>query len=150
MTHIVINIRNPNTTHHDDWYLERKYRITVRRYYSLMQSYLLTYHQQVRERTLKNTAIKDLIQYIFRSETTREFIIHFLELENDYNQYSLKYRKGKWYLFQKVFVRLEDSGHPYPYLNYHNSGYTLTKKRLSKLAYDIHVVGIRFIEVIEN
>lgn len=148
MTYRIIYIRNPKTTHHDDWFLERRFRITVRRYYSYLADYLLTVDQLLREKNLKNIAINDLINYIYRSETTREFIIHFLEIEEDYNQYSCKFRKGKWYLFQKVFIRLENSGHPYPYVNYRNNGNTLTKRRLSNLANNIHVIGIRFIEVI--
>jgi len=146
---ILSNIRNPKTFYVSEWYLERMYRIYLgsRELNLFYEEFLSTEEQQLKEINLKLSALKDLREYILGADQKRKFIIHFLEIMNDYNYYECKFQKGKWRLLEKEHLSLEEGN--ITYTTFHTKRFIFTNSKLTELANSNLVIGIRLIEIIQ-
>jgi hypothetical protein len=145
-------IKNPNTSYLEEWYLERRFRIENKRYYSAIQMFYWKDEQMEKEETLKANAISDLHTYVLGANRKREFIIHFLEIEDDGNFFICKHAKNTWWL-----IKYEDY-RPFRKEKKENDSKVkqqcwkvpLSKQFLMNAAFNVHVVGIKFIDVIHH
>ena len=135
-------IRNPTSYHIKEWYLSRTQSYCRhRRNCVITKSRLATKEQRVIEELIKNEAIKDLLNYIYKADKSRKFTITFIEMEKD-KICGCRCEKGSWWLYYVNSVA--DIINKNALIKY-----PLDLNVLSDFANNINNVGIAFLESIK-